>query len=62
MTTETDEMAEAIDGLDNLAHALLLPMPAQVHVDCLRDSLPLKVSALKSAFVAVTGENPWGQT
>lgn len=59
MTTKTDDLAEAIDSLDNVAHALKLPMPAQTHVDILRTVLPEKVAALKAAFAALTNETPW---
>jgi hypothetical protein len=59
MTIKTDELAEVIDSLDSVAHALSLPMPAQMHVDILRTVLPEKVLALKAAFIALTGDNPW---
>lgn len=59
MTTKTDGLAELIDSLDSVAHALKLPMPAQMHLDILRTVLPEKVAALKAAFVALTSDNPW---
>ena len=59
MTDEQESLGVAIDTVDNFAHALQLPMPAQFHVDALKRTLPEAVDALKSAFVAVTGENPW---
>jgi hypothetical protein len=56
---EINELGEAIDGVDNLAHALLLPLRPEMHVQQLRIALPEKVKELKAAFVKVTGENPW---
>ena len=52
-------LGQQIDTLDNLAHALLMPLPAQIHVDMLRKSLPEAVAELKRGFTEVTGENPW---
>lgn len=54
-----NELGEAIDHLDNLTHALLLPMPADFHVRQLKESLPEVVKELKHGFVGVTGDNPW---
>jgi hypothetical protein len=48
-----------IDSIDNLAHALQIQMPATVHVQALRESLPEKVKELKEVYVEITGENPW---
>jgi hypothetical protein len=49
-----------IDQLSNLAGALKLGLPAATHVDVLRRALPVLVKALRTSFVKVTGENPWG--
>ena len=59
MTDKSEMLSKLIDSLDSIAHALALPMPAQTHVDILRSVLPEKVAELKSAFNALTGENPW---
>lgn len=56
---DVNELGEAIDSLDNYAHALNLPLRPQMHVDQLREALPRIVERLKAAFVKVTGENPW---
>lgn len=55
----TEELGKQIDSLDNLAHALQLPLPAQMHVEQLRKALPESVLEFKRLFAAVTGENPW---
>lgn len=54
-----NELGEAIDQLDNYAHALKLPLRAEMHVEQMRVALPEVVKRLKAAFVEVTGENPW---
>lgn len=54
-----EELGQAIDGVDNLAHALMLPFRPDKQVEVLRTALPEKVKALKAAFVKITGENPW---
>lgn len=55
-----EEMGLLIDRLDNLAHALVMPLPLSMHVDSLRQSLPEVVREMKSAFVKLTNEDPWG--
>jgi hypothetical protein len=59
MEDPNNELGKAIDEVDNLAHALKLPLPAEFHVKALKAALPDAVARLKRAFVEVTGENPW---
>jgi len=59
MSEEQEKLGQLIDRLDNVAHALKGPMPAEIHVEALRLSIPDIVDKLKEAFVGVTGENPW---
>lgn len=54
-----EELGQAIDRVDNLAHALKLPLSPNMHVDQLRAALPEAVADLKAAFVKLTGDNPW---
>lgn len=54
-----NELGIVIDKIDNLAHALQLPIADSTHVRALRDSLPEVVVNLKDLFVKITGENPW---
>lgn len=56
---KTENLGLAIDKVDDLAHALLIPMPDSFHVKCLKNSLPEVVKELKAAFAEATGENPW---
>lgn len=55
----TEKLGLAIDRVDNMAHALLMKLPAEMHVDQFRGSLPEIVKELKEGFVEATGENPW---
>lgn len=48
-----------IDELDNLAHALKLPLPPQMHIEQIGIALPEKVKKLKEVYVEITGDNPW---
>jgi hypothetical protein len=59
MIDEMEELGQAIDRVDSLAHGLQIPMPDSVHVSQLKVILPDVVAELKGAFVKVTGKNPW---
>ena len=59
MTEEMENLGQAIDRVDNLAHSLQLPFADHVHVEQLRALLPEIVSDLKKGFAGVTGKNPW---
>jgi hypothetical protein len=63
METETaaDRAGELIDRLDNLAHALQLPVPATTHVEQLRKALPDVVRKAKDLYAEITGYDPWEQ-
>lgn len=59
MTDDQEQLGNAIDRLDSVAHALKLGLPAEMHVEQLRVLLPEIVVELKAAFVLVTGEECW---
>jgi hypothetical protein len=59
MEDKFEKLGQLIDSLDNLAHALKMPLPPQMHIDVFSRSLPEKVKELKEVFVEITGENPW---
>ncbi len=59
MEDKFETLGQLIDSLDNLAHALKMPLPPQMHVEQLSVALPKKVKQLKEVFVEITGENPW---
>lgn len=54
-----EKLGLLIDSLDNLAHALKLPLTPQLHVEQMGIHLPEKVKELKEIYVEITGENPW---
>ena len=56
---QEDALGQDIDSLDNLAHALLLPMPADFHVKQLKSALPELVEKLKNHFADAFGWDPW---
>jgi hypothetical protein len=57
---EVESLGGLIDSIDNLAHALLMrALPAEMHVEQMRQLLPEKVEKFKRVFVQITGENPW---
>ncbi len=59
MDDKLEKLGMAIDRVDNLAHGLLLDMPAEFHVEQLKKILPEVVEELKKGFTESTGENPW---
>lgn len=52
-------LARAIERLDNVTHALELPMPDTFHIGQMKAILPEVVSDLKKWYAEVVGENPW---
>lgn len=54
-----ESLGMAADTLDNLYHALLLPMPPAMHVAQLKAALPEVIKKLRAVYVAETGDNPW---
>ncbi len=56
---EIENLGILIDRLDNLAHALKLPVADKMHVQQLRLALPILVKDFKAAYVKELGENPW---
>lgn len=55
----TEPLGQAIDRVDNLSHALNLPLPDKMHIEQIRKLLPEIVEELKNGFIEATGENPW---
>lgn len=56
---QEDALGRDIDKLDNLAHALLLPMPAEFHVRQLKSSLAEVVAEFKKHYAEAFGWDPW---
>lgn len=59
MEEKFEKLGQLIDSIDNLAHALKMPLPPKMHVEQLSIALPEKVKQLKEVFVEIRGENPW---
>lgn len=61
--SETYESMEllgmAADKLDNLYHALMLPLPPAMHVAQLKAALPEVIAQMRKVYTAETGDNPW---
>ena len=56
---KAERLATLIEELDNLAHALELTMPAEMHIAPLKTLLPDKVKRLKAVYVDIFNDNPW---
>lgn len=54
-----DQIGEIKDTIDNLIHATDLAMPAEFHLNCLKDELKQIEQTLKEIYVKESGENPW---
>ncbi|MDR6447474.1 hypothetical protein J2794_003590 [Paraburkholderia terricola] len=54
-----DEIAGAVDTLDNLIAALSLPMLDAIHVQALRAKLPEVRDAVKRGYLSAGGEEVW---
>jgi len=59
MEENFEKLGQIIDGLDNLASGLNLPLPNEMHLDNLKVILPRMVEELKQLFVEMSGEDPW---
>jgi hypothetical protein len=60
MNENLNEIGEVADMLDNLLAAVSMNLPAEMHLDGLKESLPEASLRLKKAVIAETGEDPWG--
>ena len=54
---DLNKIAEVSDSLDNLVHAMEIPMPDKFHLDALKSALPEKVKELRE--INISSENPW---
>lgn len=56
---DAEELGMTIDRVNNVYHALSIPMPAEFHLKQMKELIPEIVTELKKGFVDLTGENPW---
>ena len=59
MKDHAEALGLLIDEIENLAHALNLPMGADFHVQQLKKLLPEKVDKLKDVYKDIFGDDPW---
>ena len=59
MEDKYEKLGMLIDEIDNLAHALNLPMSAEFHMEQFKKILPENVEKFKKVYEEITGENPW---
>ena len=59
MDEKYEPLGQTIDRVNNILHALVIPMPAEFHLNMLKELLPEIVDELRAGFVKATGENPW---
>ena len=52
-------LAEIADTLDNLIHAMKLPLPPEQHMKHLAESLPHCRDVLRRVYAAEEDYNPW---
>lgn len=56
-----DEIAEVIETLDMLISAMSIPMPPEIHLKALRESLPDVRERLFEAYLSLGGEDHWDE-
>jgi hypothetical protein len=61
VTDELTALGEQADRIDSLVAGLVMPLPAQFHLDQLREILPDISNRIKRLVVQTSGEDPWGQ-
>ena len=54
-----DEIAEVIETLENYTAAMTLPVPAEIHMNALREGIPELRDRLKLAYLELGGEDHW---
>lgn len=59
MEEKYEKLGQLIDRIENIQYALNLQIPAEIHLDAVRGSLPEIVKELKASFIEITGNNPW---
>jgi hypothetical protein len=59
MESRIEEIAAASEDLDNLIHAMMLPIPPAFHLEVLKTALPKVRDQLRATYIAMGGENHW---
>jgi hypothetical protein len=61
MNDNMDQIGQVSDSIENLLFSLNLPIPPELHLKALKESLPELKKKLREAVIAETGENPWDE-
>lgn len=56
-----DELSELVERIDNLIVAMTLPVPAEIHLSALRESLPEIRDELRSVYFKMGGTDHWNE-
>ena len=54
-----EKLAAIVERLDNLKHALMMPLPDNIHVMGVKPAIPEMHQELKDLYIDEVGENPW---
>ena len=60
MNENLDEIGKIADTLDNLTAAMSMNLPAEMHLEGMKQAIPIVSARLKKAVIAISGEDPWG--
>lgn len=52
-------LEDVINSIGNCLAALVLPMPPEVHLECIKQNLDKYIEQLKDIYINETQENPW---
>lgn len=59
MGFDIEELGEIAEMVDNLIAATNLPFEPELHLQGLKNSLPVVRDRLRAAYIAMGGENHW---
>ena len=60
MNENLSEIGKIADTLDNLTALMSKDIPAKMHLEGMKEAIPIVSARLKKAVIAETGEDPWG--
>lgn len=58
-TERIEKIGQLSDTIDNLLHAMQLPLPPKMHLDSLKGNLESVRDELREIYTEETGDNPW---
>lgn len=54
-----DKLGRCVDTVDNLISAMTIPMPAGMHIEAMKESLPTLRNRLKDLYFEMGGTDVW---